>query len=56
MITPAEIHRASRRWRCSWLVAWTRLRCRREYWRSHVRSDDRTGAGGAEVGASRRSG
>jgi hypothetical protein len=40
MISPMEIHRASRRWKCGWFVAWTRLRCRREYWSSHTFPSD----------------
>jgi hypothetical protein len=40
MISPLGIHRASRQWGCGWFVAWTRLRCRREYWSSHAPAED----------------
>jgi hypothetical protein len=39
MITPLEIHRASRRWHCGWLVAWTRLRYQREFWQARPDAD-----------------
>jgi hypothetical protein len=56
MITPLEIHRASRRWGCGWFVAWTRLRCRQDYWASHTPVDAPRDAGPSEAwsGTARR--
>jgi hypothetical protein len=56
MISPLEIHRASRHWGCGWLVAWTRLRCRQEYWASHSPATEASrvaGTPGARFGKAR---